>query len=172
MNTSLTIGDIIIRCGKVHEIIDVNMRKRNDIEEKVIKYQAFYKAKNDFNLTYTTPSKSLSIHNIRRPISKQEYQDLIKQLSTIPQKPIVIDTKKVGDKLNLNDPFQTVDIIQALWTEKQTSPEGFNNTKQQILDQALKYLTQEVAYVGDISCEDAASLIEKTLQTSHSIIKN
>lgn len=160
------VGDKIIHFDQVYRIFKITGGKNKD---KVISFRRYFKSKENRKLVFSIPISSIDKTRIRKPVSKKELRDLFKTLSQKPKVKIVINTIKAREQLGSNDLDKNVEVLTQLWLEKKSDPDRFNKSKEGVFKLAIKKLSEEVAFVSNISLTKAKKKIENALEKSKSV---
>lgn len=160
------VGDKIVRFGKIYKIFKIKNQKTIDgNEEKIIFFRPYFKAKKEKrDLTFSIPVENIDRANIRRPVSKKELKELLTELSKESDIKKFIDVGKARKTLALNDFNKTIQILKALWREKDDKSQSFTKSKKDAFDLSMKHLVEEIAFVSDLSVITARKKIKKSLE--------
>jgi len=159
------IDDKIIDFGQVYQIFKIEKRKSaEDKKEKAIHFKPYYKTKQNKGLVCSIPIKNIGLTHIRKPISKNKMKQLLKKLSKKEDKKRPVNTTRAKEKLRLNEPEATIQILKRLWLDKQDESTNFSRSKQNLLDLSMKQLVEELAFVFGISAARARKKIKKALK--------
>jgi len=162
---SFKVGDKIIDFGQVYRIFKIEKRKSaKNKKEEVIHFKPHYKTKQNKDLVCSIPVKNIGLTNIRKPISKSRTEKLLKKLSEKENKKKPINTTQAKEKLRLNEPETTAQILKGLWLDKQDKSTNFTGNKRNLLDLLMKRLVEEVAFVFGISVAQARKKMERRLK--------
>lgn len=153
------VGDKIVEVGQVFKIFKIKKVKNSNGElEKVIFFRPYYKTKQGNNLVCSIPVKNIKKADIRRPISREEFRQLINKLKKkwkVEEFPAINKPKEL---LKLSHPSDTVRLLKTLWKEKAQS-ENFSKSKRDIFNLAMERLVQEFALVSKVSLKEARKRI-------------
>lgn len=161
------VGDKIVRFGKVYKIFRIKKQKTIDgNEEKIIFFRPYFKEKKRIlkDLTFSIPVENIDRTSIRRPVSKKELKELLTKLSEESDIKKFIDVGKARKTLALNDFNKTIQILKALWREKDDKSQSFTKSKKDVFDLLMKHLVEEIAFVSDLSVITARKKIKKSLE--------
>lgn len=162
-NKTFKIGDKIVRFGQVYRIFKIKNTKSKDRGEKVILFRPYFKTKENRSLIYSIPIDSIDKTNIRKPISKKELRQLLKELSKRPDVKTPIDISKTKERLTLNDPYENVQILKRLRGEKNDESTNFTKSRHDVFKLAIGRLVEEVAFVSGVSLIKARKKIKTAL---------
>ena len=160
-------GDAIVRYCRVWEII--NVKKQKNIDGKMVDkifFQPYYKCKHETNLLFSLPIKNIKNTLIRKPIAKKVVKKLLKTLSDKPINDIKLDINKAKDELETNDYTKVMNLLQQLSWRKKNKPDSFTKSKANIYKEAIKKITEETAYLYEISLPKAKKKIGDALNTT------
>lgn len=152
----------MISFGQVYQVVNLKTQKNHEgKEDTYIYYQSYFEDAPSRSLTGSIPVSSLDKTNRRKPISKEELQSLIDELKT--SDPANADLKNTDAVFKQNDIHEAANLTKALWQDKCDVETTFSPNKADSLDTALKYLSQEIALVMDITPENAVKKITEYL---------
>lgn len=162
---SFKVEDKIIDFGQVYRIFKIKKQKNaKGKEEKVIFFRPYFKTKQNRTLVCSIPVKNIVKANIRRPISKKELRQLLRELSKKIDIETPINVSRAREILNLNDPHKTAQILKSLWLEKNDESTNFTKTRESVFGLAIKRLIEEVAFVNGVSVGKARRQIKTALE--------
>ena len=115
-------------------------------------------------MVYSIPVKNIDKTNIRRPVSKKELRQLLKDLSKKSDIQAPLNLNKAMEQLSLNDPYKNVEILKCLWIEKNDESTSFSKSREDIFRLALNRLVEEVAVVSGIYLAKAREKIKAVLK--------
>jgi RNA polymerase-interacting CarD/CdnL/TRCF family regulator len=159
----LRVGDKIIKCNRVYRIFKINIKKIADKLETIIFYRPYFKDKYNKKLIVSIPFTNLERANIRLPMSKKELSGFFKELSQRSKTNLPVDVVGAKEALNLNDPYQNMELLKRLMIEKRDETVNFTNSKQEVFKQAMEQLVEEIAFVSGLSLVQAERKILNTL---------
>lgn len=162
-NNNHRVGSKIVERGKVYRVFKINKKKYNGKVERIIHYCPYYKDPICSGIVFSIPESSLSITNIRHPVTKNEMLQHLKFLSKRSRNLAPIDAVQAKTVLNLNDIEKTIEILKCCWTEKRKDDDTFSKPKQEILELAIERTIEEVALIFEISLEKAKNKISLAL---------
>ena len=154
----LTIGDLVVRHGKVLKVSRIN--------KSIISLRPFFDSRSNNGLIFTLELKNAYDGHIRQLISKNKIKillDLIIKKSTSRANPPVFDIKTA---LTQNQFEETLQVIKILWLEKQKKSDILPSSKLNVFRQAMLQATEEIAAVNHTSPEQAKLLILSGLKSS------
>ncbi len=154
------VGDKIIHFGQVYRIFKIKGKNEN----KTIFFRRYFKTKENRKLVFSIPISSIDKTRVRKPVSKKKLRDLLKTVSQNPDTKTPINTAKAREWLSLNSPDKSVEILKRLWQEKKNNSEHFNKSKENVFKLAMRKLSEEIAFVFDISLIKARKKIKKALE--------
>jgi len=160
------VGDKIIHHGQVYRIFKIRGERNKD---KVIFFRRYFKSKKNRKLVCSIPIDSINKTNIRRLVSKKNLRDLFKTLSRKPEAKTAINIIEAKEWLTLNSPDKNVEVLNRLWHEKKIDPDHFNKTKENVFKLAIEKLSEEVAFVSDVSLMKAGKKIKNALEKNKSV---
>lgn len=109
------------------------------------------------------PVKNIALASIRRPVSKKELKDLLKEFSKPIEIKTPINTTNIREMLNLNDPFKTAQNLKKIWMDKQNDSTSFTKSKSDIYKLSIDRLVEEIALVRNTSVSEARKIIRNAL---------
>lgn len=165
-NKKFKVGDRIVRFGKIYRIFKIKKQKNIDgNEEKIIFFRPYFKAKREKkSLSFSIPVENIDRANIRRPVSKKELKELLTKLSEKSDIEKIINVTKAREVLVLSDLNKTIQILKALWREKNDKSQSLTKSKKDALDLSMRYLVEEIAFVSNTSLVTARKKIKKSLE--------
>jgi len=151
---NLKIGSKLIEGGTVYRVFKIKNSRKNGEADRIIYYKPYFK--NDINRTITCsiPESSIEETLIRKPISKEEAEEVLKKLASRTRR-VPLDVNRAKTEMVLNDIYITVKIVKRYWREKLVNSEGFSKTKKNILEMALDKVVEELAIVNNTSLGSA-----------------
>jgi len=159
------VGDIIIDFSHVYRVFKIEKRKSaEDKKEKVIYFKLYYKTKQNKDLVCSIPVKNIGLTHIRKPISKNKMKKLLKKLSEKEDEERFINMNQAKEKLKLNKPSTTAQILKGLWLDKQDESTNFTDNRRNLLNLSMKQLVEEIAFVFGISVAQAKGKIKRRLK--------
>ncbi|MFH0943452.1 MAG: hypothetical protein V1810_04755 [Candidatus Beckwithbacteria bacterium] len=156
--TNLTVGDLVVRYGKVMKVFQIN--------QDTVSLQPFSTLKTKNSLTFTLKRGQAHEGHIRPLVSKAKLKQL---LDLIIKKPLTKDRCPVYNAdtaLRQNKFADTLWVIKTLWLEKQEKSNTLPGGKLTIFQQALIQITEEIAAVNHISPQQAKILLLSGLKSS------
>lgn len=161
------VGDKIIDFGQVCRIFKIKKEKNTKGKnEKVIFFRPYFKTRQNRSLVCSIPLNNIEKAKIRRPISKKELRQLLKEFSKNPDADVKtpINISRAREMLNLNDPHKIVRILKSLWLEKNDKSTSFTKTREKVFRLAIKRLVEEVAFVNGVSIGKAKRQMKEHLE--------
>lgn len=158
-------GDKIVRSGQIHKIFKVRIKKNSENKkQRVLYYKHYFETDKNKKLIYSIPASNIEKANIRKLLSKDGLKRLFKKLSkkSNSEKPVNITAAK--ERLILNNPFKTAEILRRLWAEKEDESTSFTKSKKDTFSAAVKSLVEEVAFLYDIPLKKAKKKIKSALK--------
>ncbi len=164
--TKFKVGDKIVDFGRVYRIFKIDNTTENDT---IIYFKPYFKSKKDGGMTCSIPAKSINKTNIRRPINKLRMNKILKNLS---KKTFandindinVLEITEAKEVLSINKAGKTAKILKRLWLEKQDESKNFTKSKETAFKHLIERLSEEIAYAGNTSIENAEAKIRSALK--------
>jgi RNA polymerase-interacting CarD/CdnL/TRCF family regulator len=156
------VGSKLIEKGVVYRVYKIEIEKTNGKVERVIHYRPYYTDYVNSTLVCSIPESSLD-ENIRRPVSKKEINELLRDLSKKSRKRNSLDAVKAKKILNSNDIHKTAKVLKKYWREKKRNGASFTGTKRGILEIAINRIIEEIAIVKGTSLDKAKKEITSAL---------
>ena len=162
---SFKIGDKIVDFGQVCGIFKIKKAKKTKgKKEKVIFFKPYFKTKQNRTLVYSIPVNNIKKAKIRRPISKKEVRQLLKE----PPKKIDIEnpinTTRLREILRLNEAHKTAQVLKTLWADREDESTSFTKSKKDVFSLAMERLVEEIAFVNRVSLRKARKQIKEALE--------
>lgn len=159
------VGDKIVEFGQVFRIFKIERTKNEDGSvERVLYFRPFFKRGDNRSMVCSIPENSLGETRIRRPISKTTLLGLFCDLSDKKCMESFKDVNEAKQLLCLNDPFQTIIVLNSLcYEQNQLEDATLPKSKRDIICLATERLIEEFAFVLDISLEKAEQKILSAL---------
>lgn len=159
------VGDRIIEDGRVYRIFKVRRRKDENGEKngKIIFFKPHFKKKEENGLTASIPVSNVDDARIRKPLTKKKLKKILKLLSKKTKKKKV-NTTSVKSDLNKNKPKLNAKLLKQLWLDKHDDSTSFSPSKKAVYRKALRSLSEETAYVKDMSLRKARRSLKKKLK--------
>lgn len=154
------VGDKVICGGYLYRIFKV------DSEEAVIFFRPYFKENKNSSTVRKIPVQNLAMTNMREPATTEEAKEILTLLSDSKSTKFFADLNEAKEILVQNSLVGTVHVIKWLWTDKQDEEKGLTLSKKRVWDMASERLIEEIAYVHDVSLEEAESIILKHLKSS------
>lgn len=159
------VGDKIVEFGQVYRIFKIENQKNSEGKlEKIVYFNPQYKTNQNNTLVCSIPALNIEKTGIRKPMSKDRLEKLMRSLRSKKSIEKFSDINKAKILLKSNDPADTVRLLKTLWREKNKVNENFSKSKKDIFKLAMENLVQEVALVEGVSLEKAREEINLTLQ--------
>ena len=164
-------GDVLIEFGIAYEITQIKNQKNLEGEkEPFIFYQPVFENNRNRGMVCSIPLSSLSQTNKRRPLSKYKLDQYQRLISQRPKTKKPVNAKSAQAMFKTNDIHKLARLIARLWVEKQDPRKNFPISKQSLLDQAVKHLSQEIGVVYQISLDKAEQKIRSRLDKLTALI--
>lgn len=157
------VGDKLVRFSNLYTITEIKEQQSDGENVQVLFFEPLYKNQRNETLVCSIPVNNIERTNIRRPLTEEELGALLSQLADPTVIEISFKRNIVLKRLNENEADELVEIIKNLWIEKTDDARNFTVTKRNMFQSAVKKLSQEIAFVREISLEDATQLIIDTL---------
>ena len=159
------VGDKIIDFGQVCKIFKIKIEKRvKGKKEKVIFFRPYFKTRQNRTLVCSIPINNIEKAKIRRPISKKELRQLLKELSKKASIKNPINTTWPREILRLNEAHKTAQVLKTLWADRKDKSTSFTKSRKDIFKLAMKRLVEEVAFVGSVPLRKARKQIKAALE--------
>lgn len=163
-NNGFKQGDEIVRFGFVWRIFKIKQQKgQNGQNEETAFYQPVFRKNQNGKLNLSIPIKNIRNTLIRRPVSKKEANSLLKDLRKKPETEIKLDLNRIKEKLELNSFTESMTVLKNLWWNQKENFETFTKSKKNVLDLAIKKLSEEVAFVYKLPLTKAKQKIKEAL---------
>lgn len=161
MYDDVKVGDKIIDKGRLFRIFKIENDNSNGKSRKLVHFRPYFKTNQNYSTVITMPLTSFRSSDIRLPVSKKSISDL----KDILKKKFnnKIDTDDLKDLVNENEAEKTAKVAKYLWTQKKDESTPFSLTKRRILDDAIRSLSEEIAFVTGKKLENAEKDVKKTL---------
>lgn len=162
MDTEKTykVGDKVICGGYLYRIFKV------DLTESVIFFRPYFKENKNSSTVRKIPVQNLAKTNMREPMTKEQAIEILEMLSDGLSRNHLTDLNEAKELLIQNNLVGTVQVLKWLWVDKQDEEKGFSLSKKRVWDMASERLIEEIAYVHDVSLEEAEKMIIKNLKAS------
>ncbi|HLA03650.1 hypothetical protein A3D84_03290 [Candidatus Woesebacteria bacterium RIFCSPHIGHO2_02_FULL_42_20] len=159
---NIKIGSKLVEGGKVYTVYKIEEKTIDGAPRRIICYKPHFSDYTNDTVVCSLPEDNLQEANIRRPISLTELENIIRNLSSGPQRE-ELDVVEAKVTLGGNDIYESVEILKIYWREKNKNEEGFTKAKKDILNLALEKIVEEVALIQKTSLEAARTAITKAL---------
>ena len=161
---SFSIGDALVRFGQIYQIFEIKPKQESEGSgDQVLYFKPYFSKKAGNDPVCSIPVSSLEKTSIRKPLSRQEILQLLKDLAHRPSQSPEVNLNEMSDQLNENDPYALVKIIKGLWLRVQEKNAQLNVTQKRLLQTAFERLVHEVAYSTQTKLDDAKTLVEQSL---------
>lgn len=154
-------GDKIIDYGRVYRIFKVDVPEKPS-EDRILHFRPYFHKRKTGEMVCSIPSKNIDKTNIRKPISEHDLKKVFAILKSKPKEEI--NTNNAKEILGENKPDKTAQVIKGLWLEKHDEDKHFTRTKKQAFKHLIARLSEEVAFVKNISPEKAEESIRRALK--------
>lgn len=162
-------GDEIVRYSRIWKIFKIKKQKGADgKEQEAIYYKPVFPINTNGALSLCIPASNLKESGIRRPISKKKVRFLLKTLNEKLETKKPVNLIKIRKKLEQDVFDTTFKILRRLWWNKKNNVDSFTPSKENIFKLAIKKLSEEIAFVNDISLAKARKKIKNALEKSKS----
>ncbi len=158
------IGDKLVRFNSLYTITDIQQRQQNGVSEEVLVFEPLHKNTQNETLICTIPASNISKTNIRRPLSDEELEVFFENLADTTVEELSFKPNVVDKIFNENHVLDLAKILKNLWIEKTDETKSFTANKRQLFQMVMKKLSQEVAFVMNITIEEAQTKIIEILE--------
>jgi len=161
----LKVGDKIVDFGRVYRIFKI---ENNLQDNTVIHFKPYFKSKKDGGMTCSIPINNINKTRIRRPINKERMHKILKKLSSkkIDEDINILEITEAKEVLGINKATKTANILKKLWLEKQDESKNFTKSKETAFKHLIERLSEEIAYAGSTTLENAEAKIRNALKKS------
>ncbi len=166
IDKNFKVGDKIVRFGRVYEIFKITELEAIEDQEpdQVIHFRPVYDSQATRSLTCSIPVSSIDQTNMRRPMSEQEVDELLKEMAQKVAADKNFNTRQAKEVLKMNDPHKIALILRHLAMIRENPNVNFTYTKKRIFRTAMKRLQEEIALVKGWELDEAQKKIQKILQ--------
>lgn len=159
-------GDVIVRFGTVHKIYKVEkVTLDNQSIERVIHFRPLYKNRRNETLRLSIPLSSIDQTTIRLPMTKTVLKEELKFLRQGEYQRTPFNRVKVKRIISSNQLHDVAKVLKTLWEEKKDEERNFTISKRNTYKMVMRRFQQEVAYVLDMSLDEAEDKITAALDT-------
>lgn len=162
----IKVGSALIEGGVVYKVIKIMKDGSQNNSDRIIYYKPFYKNVSNSTLECSIPESSLKLSNFRDPSSKEEILALFSNLKLNRHDESDLDIENAAEMLKLNDIRQIAFVIKSFWKDSLNDGLGFTKTKSDLLKKAVSTIVEEIAYVMELSLDEAKNRISKTISKS------
>jgi len=163
---NLKVGSKIVDRGKVYRVF--KLEKTNSRSKafggRLVHYKPHFKESPDYGIVCSIPQSSLYESNIRKPLSKNEIDNILKGLS---KKGIIdtdLDLNVCEDVLKENSLHKTAEILRKFYRAQKKLGEEFTKKYRDFLDRIFEHVVEEVALVFGTSLEGAREKVYSYLE--------
>ncbi len=161
------IGDKLVRFNSLYTIIDIQNRQQNGVSEEILVFEPLHKNTQNETLICTIPASNISKTNIRRPLSDEELEVFFEDLADTTVEELSFKPNAVDKILNENHALDLAKVLKNLWIDKTDESKSFTANKKQLFQIVIKKLSQEVAFVMNITAEEAQAKIIEILEENN-----
>lgn len=167
MEGNFNIGDRIMQQGQAFEITSIQEISNGQSTDVILKYRPVFEIGRYKNMICSIPVTSISLADIRRPLTEETANEILKLLSSQPDIDIEVNLKtaKTFEDANIN--IETAKLACRLAGEKRDPEVNFSSSKSFLLEKLVSNLAQEIAIVFDLDLEESEKLIYQHLQVDH-----
>lgn len=158
-----SVGDALVRFGKVYKVCDVKEKQRKDLKQRIIYFKPVFINRQNDTLVCSIPESNIDVANIRAPLSKSEIEGLLSELGHPEVEEMSFKRYSAEKKLDENKAEEIIKILKNLWLEMQNDEQSFSPSKKSLYFAARRRLAQEIAFVKSLELEDAEQLIDDQL---------
>ena len=151
------VGSKLIKFGQVYRVF------KFDKHQNIIHFSPYYKNKRTKTIICSIPLSSLEKARIRKPLSQKEIKKLLKFLSSDKDLKSTGSIIQAREKLSLNDPWETANLLRFLWRDKKSLDINYTKSRQDLFKAAMRRLVEEVAFVQHLAVKEARLKIKKSL---------
>jgi RNA polymerase-interacting CarD/CdnL/TRCF family regulator len=164
--TKLKKGDYIVRFGVVHQISKIeNITNSEGKKDKILYFEPKYKNRRNDTLRLSIPLSSLDKTTIRLPFSKTEMREELKFLRQSDFQRIPFNGLQVKRIISTNQLRDLSRVLKTLWEEKRDETRNFTISKRNTFKMVIQRFQQEVAFVLNLSLDEALEKITSALDT-------
>jgi RNA polymerase-interacting CarD/CdnL/TRCF family regulator len=160
-NGKYKIGDRLVECGQLFRVFKIqDMKSRSGEKQRILFYKPLQHIDNNSEIVCSIPIENIEQTSIRRPMSKDEFKNLLKKIKSLSVDAFPSITE-ARDALKSNDPIDTLKTIKALKKERKTS-ENFNKNKKDLLNAAIERVAYEFSEVFGVpfnKAKDKVSIV-------------
>lgn len=167
MDNNFKLGDKIVRFGRVFEVFEIKKEELPDSEEKqdVIYFRPMYKSNSTRSLICAIPVQNLDKTNMRRPMSKDRFKELLSLLKEKVDDPFKrFNTRQAKEVLKTNEPKKIALILKRLAVVRRDPDTNFTYTKKRLYRMGMKRLQEEIALVKEMELSKANEMLERILK--------
>lgn len=164
MDSSFNVGDHIMQQGQAFTITSIQIVEKDNAEEKLLKYKPVFEIGRYKNMICSIPLTSLSLADIRKPISIEMAEEILSILGDEPDVEVQVNLKTAKSFEDSNVNIDTAKLAARLAEEKRDPETNFSSSKSFLLEKLIANLAQEFAIIRGIDLEEAESLIRMHLQ--------
>jgi RNA polymerase-interacting CarD/CdnL/TRCF family regulator len=139
------VGDKIVRYSRIWRISKI------EENEQTLFYEPLFPTNKNNNLSLSIPINQTDTVGIRWPISKADANSLLNRLSQKIEIKKPIDLVEIKEKLEQGVFATTVETLTNLWWTKKADIDAFTKSQEEVLELAIKTLTEEIAFVFQLS---------------------
>jgi len=164
MDTSFNVGDHIMQQGQAFLITSIQVIEKEDSEDQLLKYKPVFEIGRYKNMICSIPLTSLSLADIRKPISPEMAEEILTILGDEPDIDVQVNLKTAKSFEDSNVNIDTAKLAARLAEEKRDPDTNFSSSKSFLLEKLVSNMAQEFAVIKDIELEAAEALIRKHLR--------
>jgi RNA polymerase-interacting CarD/CdnL/TRCF family regulator len=151
-DNTFKVGDKIVRFSRIWQVSKIEEQPGTGEEkEKILFYKPFFPINESSQLSLSIPVSNIKTVGIRRPVSKVDANSLLKTLNQETAIKSPIDLTEIKEKLESGIFATTVEALKKLWWSKKADAVTFTKSQQEVLDLAVKILTEEIACIYQLS---------------------
>ncbi len=160
----LKVGDKIVDNGRIFRIFKIGIREALGEKNKIVYFKPYFANGSNTSTIVSIPLKSLKSSDIRKPVDKSKIRE-VRNLLAIKNSNSKIDTDILKEKISENEIEQTALVAKYLWQEKNDEDKSFSLTKRRLLDEAIRSLSEEFAFVLGKNLDSAEKSIKRALSS-------
>jgi RNA polymerase-interacting CarD/CdnL/TRCF family regulator len=171
LKTMFKKGNFLVKFGKIYKISDKEEKIVNN-KKKTVLYYKRYKPKNDREkITCSIPLSNLDKAKIRKPLSKSKLKEFIELLKKNMKTAKKINVNRSKDAIYTNEIEGKAGILKRLWLEKRNPDKKLSYSKKQLFSRLIDSITEEMAFIFNISTKKAEKKIISALDETELLDK-
>ena len=157
-------GDFLVDYGQVFQIIRIDKIKTDQGPDNLLVFRPYFKIGSESQVTSSLPVKNLDRTTIRKPLTKNELDEVLAVLSDKRIKAEIVDVLSAKAVLNQNKAVLVAETIRKLFLEKADPTLKFTSSKKYVYRLLISRLAEEVALANNIDTQKAEIKVENKLK--------